>query len=239
MWCREEHSTSWRINNEHVKDVPETSRFLLEMICTNLSNSDIETQKFWTLISIKATLAAQDLVELTTRGARAKQIRNQINAKIPSRKKLVGLAAIEQQIRKDSMHPTLEQGEAPQEADHTQTSLELEFICKHPYPLPLAVMTLQKSNKRLRKPDWTYQQHGANCIGGYPLNLLLAFWTESFPDDLRPKGLGTYHQGAQPGHPAISFLTKWRELNIPRPEHLWWERQMAYTMCGLAHSGSR
>ena len=121
------------------------------MICTNLSNSDIETQKFWTLISIKATLAAQDLVELTTRGARAKQIRNQINAKIPSRKKLVGLAAIEQQIRKDSMHPTMEQGEAPQEADHTQTSLELEFICKHPYPL--AVMTLQKSNKRLRKPD--------------------------------------------------------------------------------------
>ena len=115
------------------------------MICTNLSNSDIETQKFWTLISIKATLAAQDLVELTTRGARAKQIRNQINAKIPSRRKLVGLAAIEQQIRKDSMHPTLEQGEAPQEADHTQTSLELVFICKHPHPL--AVMTLPKSTR--------------------------------------------------------------------------------------------
>ena len=120
------------------------------MICTDLSNSHIETQKYWTLIAIKATLAAQDL-ELTTRGAIAKQISNQINAKIPSRRKLVGLVAIEQQIRKDSMYPTLEQGEAPQEADHTQTSLELVFICKHPHPL--AVMTLPKSNKRLRNPD--------------------------------------------------------------------------------------
>ena len=59
------------------------------MICTDLSNSHIETQKYWTLIAIKATLAAQDL-ELTTRGAIAKQISNQINAKIPSRRKLVG-----------------------------------------------------------------------------------------------------------------------------------------------------
>ncbi len=130
------------------EDVPET-RFLLEMNFTDLSNFHIETQKYWTL-AVKAALSAQDL-ELAS-GARAKQIRNQITTKILSRRQLglVALVAIEQKIRNDSMHQTPEQGEAPQEADHIQTSLEL-FIRKRLHPS--TVMSLQKSNKRLRKPD--------------------------------------------------------------------------------------
>jgi hypothetical protein len=63
---------------------------------------------------------------------------------------MVDLVAIEQQIKKDSIHQTSEQGGASQAVDHTQTSIEM-IIHKHPYPL--AMMNLQKLSKRLRKPD--------------------------------------------------------------------------------------
>jgi hypothetical protein len=89
-----------------------------------------------------------------------KWIRNRINAKIPSRRKL-GLVAIEQQIRKDGMHRTSVQGGASQAVNLTQTSLEL-FVHKRLHPS--AMMSLQKPNKTLRKPDWP-PQHEAICAG--------------------------------------------------------------------------
>jgi hypothetical protein len=82
------------------EDVPKASRFLLEINFTELSKYHIETQKYWTL-AVNAALAAQNCER--ARGARAKWVRGQINAKIPSRQKL-GLVAIEQQIWKDGMH---------------------------------------------------------------------------------------------------------------------------------------
>ena len=82
------------------EDVPEASRFLLKINFTELSKCHIETQKSWTL-AVNAALAAQN--HERARGARAKQVWGQINAKIPSRQKL-GLVAIEQQIWKDGMH---------------------------------------------------------------------------------------------------------------------------------------
>jgi hypothetical protein len=42
------------------KDVPEASRFLLEINFTDLSKFHIETQKYYTL-AVHAALAAQDL----------------------------------------------------------------------------------------------------------------------------------------------------------------------------------
>ncbi len=71
------------------KEVPEASRFLLKINFTELLKYHIETQKYWTL-AVNATLVAQNRER--ARGARAKQIRGQINAKIPSRQKL-GLVA--------------------------------------------------------------------------------------------------------------------------------------------------
>ena len=82
------------------EDIPEASRFLLKINFTELSKCHIETQKYWTL-AVNAALAAQNRER--ARGARAKWVRGQINAKIPSRQKL-GLVAIEQQIWKDGMH---------------------------------------------------------------------------------------------------------------------------------------
>ncbi len=83
-----------------LEDTPEASRFLLKINFTELSKYHIETQKYWTL-AVNATLAAQNHEQ--AREARAKQVRGQINTKIPSRHKL-GLVAIEPQIWKDGMH---------------------------------------------------------------------------------------------------------------------------------------
>jgi hypothetical protein len=73
------------------EDVPEANRFLLKIKFTELSKCHIETQKYWTL-AVNAPLAAQNRER--ARGARAKWVRGQINAKISSRQKL-GLVAIE------------------------------------------------------------------------------------------------------------------------------------------------
>jgi hypothetical protein len=82
------------------EDIPEASRFLLKINFTELLKCHIETQKYWTL-AVNAALAAQNCER--ARGVRAKRVRGQINAKIPSRQKL-WLVAIEQQIWKDGMH---------------------------------------------------------------------------------------------------------------------------------------
>jgi hypothetical protein len=82
------------------EDVPEASRFLLKIDFTVLLKCHIETQKYLTQ-AVNAALAAQNRER--ARGARAKRVQGQINAKIPSRQK-IGLVAIEQQIWKDGMH---------------------------------------------------------------------------------------------------------------------------------------
>jgi hypothetical protein len=73
------------------EEVPEASRFLLEINFSELSKSYLKTQKYWTLV-VDAALKAKAL-ELA-RGARAKQVRWKINTKIPNRKKL-GIATME------------------------------------------------------------------------------------------------------------------------------------------------
>jgi hypothetical protein len=183
------------------EDLPEASRFLLEINFTELLKSLIETQKYLTL-AVNAALAAQNLE--CARGVRAKRIRSRTNANMPSWRKL-GLIAIEQRIQKDSMHQSPTQNNSTHRMDHTQTTLE-SYICKHPHPA--TVMSMQKLNKRLRKPDW-HPQIWANCVGGYTL-LILAFRTDYLPDNLRPKGLGTYH-GTQPNRPMQPCCGKKRQ----------------------------
>ena len=127
------------------EEIPENSRFLLEINFSDLKKSHLETQTYWTL-AMDATIRAQDLE--SARGARAKRIRRRLNTKIASRSKL-GITAVEQQIRKDGMHRTSPQSDESQVIDVNQTYLD-RFVKR---PHPASIMGSMKSNKRLRKPD--------------------------------------------------------------------------------------
>jgi hypothetical protein len=124
------------------EDVPEASRFLLKINFTELSKYYPETQKYW-ILAVNADLAAQN--QERARGARAKQVRNQVNTKIPSRQKL-GMVAIEQQIQKDGMHQPPTSNDIT--GHHTQPTIE-PYVRKQ--TLPSAAMNLLESNKRMRK----------------------------------------------------------------------------------------
>ncbi len=87
-----------KLSNLRSKDIPESSRFLLEIIFIELTSSHIETQAYWTL-AIQAALMAKQLED--KQGTRLKWIHKRLNTKIHSRKKL-GITAIEQQIRDDA-----------------------------------------------------------------------------------------------------------------------------------------
>jgi hypothetical protein len=96
---------------------------------------------------VNAAITAKAL-ELA-QGARAKQIRRQLNTKIASRTKL-GITAVQQQIRKDGIHRTTSQSNALQAKDSSQLTLDC-FVKKCPHPA--SIMADMKSNKRYRKPD--------------------------------------------------------------------------------------
>ena len=128
------------------EDVPEESRFLLEINFSELAHSHIETQTYWTL-AMDAAIKATALE--SARGARAKRMRRRLNTKIASRAKL-GITAVEQQIRKDGMHRTSCQPDAAQVNDNHLTTLD-RFVHKRPHPA--SIMESLKSNKRLQKPD--------------------------------------------------------------------------------------
>jgi hypothetical protein len=128
------------------EEVPEASRFLLEINFSKLSKSNLKTQTYWTL-AVDAALKAKALEP--ARGARAKRIRRKLNTKIPSRKKL-GIATIEHQICKDGMHRAAVQTDVVQTTDCFQLYLD-RFIQQQPHPA--SIMGSLGSNKRLRKPD--------------------------------------------------------------------------------------
>jgi hypothetical protein len=133
------------LSNLAPKDVPKASHFLLEINFIDLSRFHIKKQKYWTL-AVNAARMAQELD--LARGARAKQAKQKVNAKILSRKKL-GIVAIEQQIRKDGMHRSITQtGTFPEH--HSQTLIN-HFVAKRPHPA--SIVAALRSNKRLCKPD--------------------------------------------------------------------------------------
>ncbi len=90
------------------EDDPKASRLLLKINFSELSTSNLETQKYWTL-AVDAAPKAKALE--SAQGARAKQVRRKLNTKVPSRTKL-GIATIEQQICKDGMHRATVQTDA-------------------------------------------------------------------------------------------------------------------------------
>ncbi len=120
-------------------EVPVGRIFLLEINFTELTLSHLETQRYWTL-AVNVALMAKQLEH--KRGARSKRMRQKLNRKLPSRKKL-GIVTIEQKIRTDGMHqaPNSNHSEHNQQLQTTLSSL----IIKRPCP-SLAFLSL-KSNK--------------------------------------------------------------------------------------------
>ncbi len=73
------------LSNLASKGVAEERCFLLEINFTDLSGFHIKAQKYW-ILAVNAAHMAQELK--LARGARAKQAKQKVNTKIPSRKKL-------------------------------------------------------------------------------------------------------------------------------------------------------
>ncbi len=131
------------------EDVPAESRFLLEINFGDLNKSNVETQKYW-ILAINAALTAQQ--RQRARGARAKRIIDKkVNRKLPSRTKM-GIVAVEQQTRLDQRHFLPHQEGHTRFQDSNQSSINGFFTNKWQHPA--AIVSLLKSNKRLRKPDW-------------------------------------------------------------------------------------
>ena len=84
------------------EELPESSRFLLEINFSELSKHHLQTQRYWTL-AVDATLKANALEQ--AQGAQAKRVWQKLNTKVQSRQKL-GIAAVEHQIRQDGMCDT-------------------------------------------------------------------------------------------------------------------------------------
>jgi hypothetical protein len=125
------------------EEVPEESKYFLEINFGDLNKSHIKTQQYW-VITIQAAIAAGR--RRAAAGRRAKRIRQKVNLKTPSRKKL-GITAVEMQIRRDQMHSTAERDIYFAQLEQTIT----KYLKKRPHPA--ATFASAGSNKRLCKPD--------------------------------------------------------------------------------------
>ncbi len=179
--CRRDHARNRNFIQHHSGE----SCFFLKINFTELTGFHIKAQKYW-ILAVNAARTARKL-ELA-RGSRAKQARQQVNTKIPCRKKL-GIVIIEQQIQRDGMHwSTTQTGTDPA---HDSQSLINCFVTKQPH-LASTVAAL-RSNKRLRKPRLTPPSAALihYCVRDYTLSSLLAFWNNLGHSKLIPKGSGT------------------------------------------------
>ena len=110
------------------EELPESSRFLLEIIFSKLSKHHLETQRYWTL-AVDVALKANALEQ--ARGTRVKRVWRKLNTKVPSRWKL-GIAAVEHQIQQDGMHHAGSSSN-PHAINPLQSSLAT-FIRRCPHP---------------------------------------------------------------------------------------------------------
>ena len=128
------------------EDIPEGSKFLLEINFGDLTKSHIENQQYW-IIALKAAITAGR--RSAAAGSRARRIRNKVNRKLPSRSKL-GITAVERQIRQDGMHLAANE-DIPFPGNETEPTITIFLTKKRPHPA--AIFAQFRSNKRLCKPD--------------------------------------------------------------------------------------
>ena len=124
------------------EEVPEESKFLLEINFGDLTKSHIKNQQYW-VIAIQAVITAGQ--RKAAAGGRVKRIRHKFNLKTPSRTKL-GITAVEAQIRQDRMHSSAEKDTFFLSTESTIN----KYLKKRSHPA--AAFELAGSNKRLCKP---------------------------------------------------------------------------------------
>ncbi len=125
------------------EEVPEESKFLLEINFGDLTKSHIKNQQYW-VIAIQAAITTGQ--RKTAAGGRAKRIRHKVNLKTPSRTKL-RITTVEAQIRQDRMRSSAEKDTF---FSSTKSTIN-KYLKKQPHPA--AAFALAGSNKRLCKPD--------------------------------------------------------------------------------------
>ena len=128
------------------EDVPEESKFLLEINFGDLTKSHIEHQQYW-IIAIQAAITAGR--RSAAAGSRAKRIGHRVNLRLSSRSKL-GITAVERQIRRDCMHLNTND-DMPFPDNTTEIPITTFFTRKRPHPADS--FSCLRSNKRLCKPD--------------------------------------------------------------------------------------
>jgi hypothetical protein len=130
------------------EEIPEGSKFLLEINFGDLTKSHIENQQYWIIAIREATTAGR---QSTAAGSRARRIRHRVNRKLPSRSKL-GITTVERQIRRDCMHLNAN-GDTPFLCNETEPSITIFLTKTKKRPHPAAIFAQYRSNKRLCKPD--------------------------------------------------------------------------------------
>jgi hypothetical protein len=126
------------------EDIPEESKFLLEINFGELTKSHIENQQYW-IIALQAAITAGR--RSAAAGSRARRIRHRVNHKLPSRTKL-GVTAGLMQIRQDCMHHSANE-DTP--FPHSTEASITKFLTKSPHPAAISAQFC--SNKCLCKPD--------------------------------------------------------------------------------------
>jgi hypothetical protein len=148
--------------------VSTSSRFILEVNFTKLTNYCLKTQQYW-MLAVKAALTVQNLE--AARGARLKRTHKKYNTEIPSRKKLRVLA-VEQQIRADGMHHDSNPANQIHGAHLNQTTLT-SFITKHPHHHQRSMCSNPTSISSENRTSHAIRQN--RCVRGYNLSFYWIF----------------------------------------------------------------
>ena len=148
----------------------------------------MESQQYWILAKNAALTAQRRHLE---KGAWAKRTTDKVTTKLPSRTQL-SIVAVEQQIRSDQRHFLPRQEEHTHFQESNQSSINEFFTKKWPHPAAIVIVSLFKSNKRLRKPDWgnTLPVRENVPEAAQLACYWLSNWTQS-PVGLLPKGKTT------------------------------------------------
>ena len=136
-----------RLAELNPEEIPNDSRFLLEMDRGQLIKGHVETQAYW-VTAVRVARTARAKKSAMGAGAKRREKR-QKTGKTSSRSKL-GIVEVERQIFRDRLNNQACGEETVWYEEHDQSFLDA-FVVKRPHSS--SITRLMKSNKRLRKPD--------------------------------------------------------------------------------------
>ena len=148
-------------------DVPNDSRFLLEMDAGLLTQCHLETQAYWVTAMVAARKAK---AKQSAMGAGAKRRAKKLRlGKTSSREKL-GVVEVERQIFRDRLRNQACGEETVIFEEHDQTFLD-SYVVKRPHSS--SITRLMKSNKCLRKPVLGFYGRSLGAISAFYLHTIL------------------------------------------------------------------